>query len=120
MLSDAEWELLAPLMPSMAPGGGRPFADHRRVVEGIVWHYRTGSPWRDLPASFGPWQTVWKRHARFSRDGTWDKIHAAMLARADAEGRIDWAVSVDGPYPRFLDTGCDYAAIGSVAARRAS
>lgn len=100
VLSDAEWERIAPLMPSMAPGGGRPFADHRRVVEGIVWHYRTGSPWRDLPASFGPWQTVWKRHARFSKDGTWDKIHAALLAQADAKGRIDWAVSVDSTINR--------------------
>lgn len=70
VLSDAEWELVAPLMPSLAPGGCRPFALHRSVVEGLVWHYRTGSPWRDLPAPFGPWQTVWKRHARFSKDET--------------------------------------------------
>lgn len=70
------------------------------MVEGIIWHYRTGSPWRDLPASFGPWQTVWKRHARFSRDGTWDKLHAVLLAQADAEGRIDWAVSVDSTINR--------------------
>ncbi|HWI34554.1 MAG TPA: transposase [Lapillicoccus sp.] len=39
-----------------------------------MYRYRTGVAWRDLPARFGPWQTVWKRHARFSRTGTWDRI----------------------------------------------
>jgi len=100
VLSDTEWELIAPLMPPPAPGGGRPFADHLRVVEAVIWRYRTGAPWRDLPAEFGPSQTAWKRHARFAIDGTWDKIHAALLAQADAEGRIDWAVSVDSTINR--------------------
>lgn len=87
-------------MPAASVKGGRPFADHRQVVEAIIWRYRTGVPWRDLPAQFGPWQTVWKRHARFSKDGTWDKIHAALLAQADAGGLIDWAVSVDSTINR--------------------
>ena len=75
-------------MPDASGKGGRPFRDHRRVVEGMVWRVRTGSPWRDLPAEFGPWQTAWKRHRRFSADGTWDRIHAEILAYADAAGRI--------------------------------
>ena len=70
------------------------------MVEGIVWRYRTGSPWRDLPAVFGPWQTAWKRHRRFSEDGTWDRILAEVLADADAAGEIDWAVSVDSTINR--------------------
>ncbi len=45
--------------------------------------------------SFGPWQTVWKRHAPFSRDGTWDGVLTRLLAEADAAGELDWAVSVD-------------------------
>jgi len=65
-----------------------------------VWRYRTGSPWRDLPAEFGPWQTAWKRHHRFSSDGTWDRIYAENLADADAAGQIDWAVSVDSTINR--------------------
>jgi putative transposase len=44
----------------------------RLMLEGIVWRFRTGSPWRDLPADFGPWQTVWKRHHRWSLDGTYE------------------------------------------------
>ncbi|WP_397545278.1 IS5 family transposase [Salinibacterium sp.] len=90
----ARIELLMPAA-SRGGGGGRPVQDHRRVVEGIVWRFRTGAPWRDLPAGFGPWQTAWKRHRRFSGDGTWDRIHAELLADAAAAGELDWAVSVD-------------------------
>ncbi len=87
-------------MPSSDGQKSRPFRDHRQVVEGIVYRLRTGIAWRDLPVSFGPWQTVWKRHHRFSTDGTWDKIHARLLAEADAEGVIESTVSVDSTINR--------------------
>lgn len=74
--------------------------DHRQVVEGIVYRYRCGIAWRDLPASFGPWKTVWKRHRRFSADGTWDRVHQALLAHADAAGEVEWTVSVDSTINR--------------------
>lgn len=90
-MSDEAWARIEPLMPVVSAGGGRPFADRLTVVEAVIWRFRTGSPWRDLPAEFGPWQTVWKRHARFSSDGTWDRIHQALLAEADAVQGIDWA-----------------------------
>lgn len=100
VLTDEDWARLAPLMPRAGARGGRPWADHRLVVEGIVWRYRTGSPWRDLPAEFGAWQTVWARHRAWSEDGTWDKIHAMLMAQADAAGRIDWSVNVDSTINR--------------------
>jgi len=100
LLSDTQWELIEPLLPAQRPARGRPMRDHRQVVEGIVYRYRCGIAWRDLPASFGPWQTVWKRHRRFSGDGTWDKVLAALLARADAVQEIDWTVSVDSTINR--------------------
>ena len=62
VLTDAQWERIAPLMPSSEGVKSRPFRDHRQVVEGVIYRFRTGFAWRDLPASFGPWQTVWKRH----------------------------------------------------------
>ncbi len=74
VLTDDQWERIAELLPSSEGCVGRPFRNHRQVVEGIVYRYRTGVAWRDLPAEFGPWQTVWKRHRRFSMDGTWDKL----------------------------------------------
>jgi transposase len=98
-LSDEQWAVIGPLMPRVL-GRSRPWRDHRQVVEGIVYRYRTGVAWRDLPARFGPWQTVWKRHARFSRDRTWDRILTTSQARADARGDVDWQVSVDSTVNR--------------------
>jgi transposase len=100
LLTDAQWARVEPLMPSSDGQRGRPFRDHRQVIEGIVYRFRTGIAWRDLPAWFGPWQTAWKRHKRFSVDGTWDKIHARLVAEADAAGEVDWALSVDSTINR--------------------
>jgi transposase len=83
-----------------AMGRSRPWRDHRQVVEGIVFRYRTGVAWRDLPERFGPWQTVWKRHHRFATDGTWDKLLREIQAEADAAGQLDWDVSVDSSIVR--------------------
>ncbi len=70
------------------------------VVEGIVWRYRTGSPWRDVPECFGSWQTVWKRHDRWAANGTWDRLLTELSADADAAGELDWVVSVDSSINR--------------------
>jgi putative transposase len=66
----------------------------------VIYRFRTGIAWRDLPACFGPWQTVWKRHRLFSSDGTWDRIHTRLLAEADASGDLDWTVSIDSTINR--------------------
>jgi len=78
VLSDSEWARIEPLLPSSAGRRGHPFRDHRQVVEGIVYRLRVGMPWRELPAEFGPWQTVWKRHRRFCTDGTLSQILARL------------------------------------------
>ena len=100
LLTDEQWALVEPLLPPQRSGRGRPMRDHRQVVEGVIYRYRCGIAWRDLPDEFGPWQTVWKRHRRFSGDGTWDRVHQALVARADAAGAVDWVVSVDSTINR--------------------
>ena len=75
------------------------------MLEGIVYRYRTGVPWRDLPREFGPWQTVWKRHRRFSLDGTYDRLLTALQMQADAAGELDWQVSVDSTIARVHQHG---------------
>ncbi len=67
-------------MPSDVGKRGNRFSDHRVILEGIAWRFRTGSPWRDLPADFGHWKTVWKRHHRCSLDGTYDEMFARVAA----------------------------------------
>ena len=99
-LTDAQWALISPLMPSSDGKQGKPFRDHRQVVEGIIYRYRTGIAWRDVPSEFGPWQTVWKRHRRLAGDGTWDRVLTQILAEADAQGKIEWSVSVDATIAR--------------------
>lgn len=56
--TDAQWAYIGPMLPSSAGRQGRPFRNNRRVVEGIIYRYRTGIASRDLPDCFGPWQTV--------------------------------------------------------------
>nr|WP_242430877.1 IS5 family transposase [Rhodococcus qingshengii] len=104
--TDEQWERIEPLLPSNEGRQGHPFRDNRKIVEGIVYRYRAGIPWRDLPREeFGAWQTVWKRHARYARDGTWDRILQAILAEADAAGKVDWNVSVDATICRAHQHG---------------
>ncbi|OBC08123.1 transposase [Gordonia sp. 852002-50395_SCH5434458] len=100
VFTDEQWLLLDAILPSSDGVRGRPFRDHRQVIEGIAYRARTGCPWRDLPAEFGPWQTVWKRHRRYSGDGTYDKILAALAADADARELLEWTVSVDSTVAR--------------------
>ncbi|MEJ6549665.1 transposase [Corynebacterium sp. USCH3] len=71
--TDTQWARIEPLLPSSDGHRGRPFRNNRQVVEGIIYRYRCGIAWRDLPDYFGPWQTVRKRHRRYIADGTWDR-----------------------------------------------
>jgi tetratricopeptide (TPR) repeat protein len=73
-LTAREWEQIAPLLPSPIGRRGRPFHDHRRVINGILWKLRTKAPWRDLPVRYGPWRTCDERYRRWQQQGIWDRI----------------------------------------------
>ena len=109
VLSDEMWARIEPVLPPVKGAMGRPMRPHRTLVEGSIFRLRTGVAWRDLPTEFGPWQTVWKRHARFSKDGTWDKVLLALQVGADARGEIDWKVSVDSTIARVHQHGATAA-----------
>lgn len=96
----------------------RPFRDHRQVVEEEIYRFQTGIAWRHLPASFGPWQTAWKRHHRFSTDGTWDKIHARLLPETDAAGEIEWTVNVGSTIDRAHQHSTNATRVEEPAGRR--
>jgi len=70
------------------------------VIEGILFRARTGCPWRDLPAEFGNWSTVYGRHRRWSLDGSWAKILDVLRAGCDAAEGTDWTVSADSTVVR--------------------
>ncbi|MFD5194086.1 IS5 family transposase [Streptomyces sp. NPDC058357] len=98
-LTDAAWERIDPLSPQV-DGRGRPWRDHRQVVNGVLWRLRTVAPWRDLPERYGPWQTVYERFARWEADGTWARLLEQVQVRDDAVGRVQWTVSVDSTVNR--------------------
>ena len=78
VISDELWAVVEPLLPSAEGKRGRRWRDHREVLEAIAWRFRTGCPWRDLPEGWVPWQTAWKRHRRWSTDGTYTAMFAAV------------------------------------------
>lgn len=101
VVSDELWDLLEPLMPPAGERGGRPWNDHRRTLEGIIWRFRVGAPWRDLPEEFGPYQSVWQRHRLWSTDGTYARMHAAVRRFADLEpGEEELILSIDSTIVR--------------------
>jgi transposase len=77
-LSDFEWSVIAPLLPDKPRGVPR--VDDRRVLNGIYWRLRTGSPWADIPERYGPATTCYNRFVRWRRAGVWDRLFAAVAA----------------------------------------
>jgi transposase len=84
-LRDDQWERIQDLLPGRAGTVGVTAKDNRLFVEGVLYRYRAGIPWRDLPARFGDFRVVHLRHIRWSRQGVWQKIFEALSAQADNE-----------------------------------
>jgi transposase len=87
-LTDAEWGLIASLIPPARRGGRPRSVDLRAVVEGLLYLLETGCQWRHLPKDFPPRSTVWAYFDLWSYDGTLARIHEALyVALREAEGR---------------------------------
>lgn len=104
VLTDSTWARIEPHLPSRGRGRGAGrgglWSDHRLAVEGIMWRFRTGSPWRDLPAEYGAWQTIYWRFNTWAKDGTFNTILSELQADAHAEGELEWVVSIDSSNAR--------------------
>ena len=79
-LSDAEWAAIEPHLPRGRSGARR--VDDRRVVSGIVHMLRSGARWRDCPAEYGPYTTVYNRYNRWARAGVWLRIFETLAAKS--------------------------------------
>ena len=88
-LTDTEWTIIAPLLPG-AEGkkNGRPRPDDRKVLNGIFFVLRTGTPWRDLPERYGPYTTVYNRFNRWSRQGIWLGLFEALTGHSGVWGTV--------------------------------
>src|SRR5664279_3147710 len=96
-LIDEQWALLVPLLPDRTPRRGGQWNEHRLMVDGVLWRTRTGSPWRDLPASYGNWKTVYNRHRRWSADGTWARVLSGLQRGCDGAAHLGAGRRVGAP-----------------------
>ncbi|SMP81146.1 Transposase [Novosphingobium panipatense] len=82
-LTDGEWLIIDPLLPNKPRGVPR--VDDRRVLNGILWRFRTGSPWAEIPERYGPSTTCYNRFVRWRKAGVWDRLLAAVSAAFEGE-----------------------------------
>lgn len=78
-LSQSQWERIAPLLPGKAGDPGRHAADNRLFVHGVLWIWRSGARWSDLPARYGKFKSVHRRFGRWADAGVWEKVFAALI-----------------------------------------
>lgn len=81
---------MQPLLPNKARGVPR--VDDRRVINGILWRFRTGSAWADIPERYGPHKTCYNRFVRWQKAGHWRAILGAVTAAYDELVMIDSTV----------------------------
>lgn len=88
LLTDDEWSLISSEFPK-PKRLGRPRRDSRQIMDAILWILRTGSPWRDLPSEFGPWQSAWRLFDQWNSDGTLDGALRKLQSAFVDIGEID-------------------------------
>ena len=88
-LSDEEWARIQPELPQGRRGAH--WVDDRRVISGIIHMLRAGARWRDCPAAYGPYTTIYNRFSRWSRQGVWERVFQALTGSSVvlASGAID-------------------------------
>jgi transposase len=87
--------------PHLPLGERGPIPDLRRQLNAVMWRFRTGSPWRDVPAEYGPWSTVYDRFRSWAKSGIFQHLMEAVIAEAALRGQVDLElVSVDSTTAR--------------------
>ena len=84
-LRDDQWDRIKHLLPGQPGWVGVTAADNRLFVEAVVYRYRAGIPWRDLPERFGDWKNVHRRHSRWAASGVWARVFEHLAVDADNE-----------------------------------
>ena len=84
-LRDDQWGRIQGLLPGRSGSVGRPATNNRLFVEAVLYRYRAGIPWRDLPERFGDFRVVHTRFSRWARRGVWKKLFQHLAAEADNE-----------------------------------
>ena len=98
LLTDELWTLIDPLLPPPKPHpkGGRPPVSNRNALTGILFVFKTGIAWEDLPQEMGCGcgMTCWRRLRDWQEAGVWEQLHCILLARLNAADQIDWSRAI--------------------------
>ncbi|MHC4647646.1 MAG: transposase [Planctomycetota bacterium] len=100
-MTHEQWKKVEKFLPKPKPNkkGGRPWADNRKVFEGILWVLRTRAPWVDLPKRYPSPSTCWRRLKLWEEQDIWLKAWRASLSELDENGQLDWSEAfVDGSF----------------------
>lgn len=112
-VTDAEWGLIGPFVP--VGERGPVSAMVRAQFNGVMWRFRTGSPWRDMPERYGPWSTVAGRFRVWAKQGVFERLMDGLIAEAAARGQVDLTlVSVDSTVARAHQDAAGMAVSGEV------
>ncbi len=84
-LTDEQWFAIKGFLPGERGHTGRPAKDNRLFIDAVLYRYRSGSTWRDLPERFGDFRVVHLRHTRWSKRGVWEKVFKVLAADANNE-----------------------------------
>lgn len=97
-VTDTEWELIEPHLPLGVSG---PIPDLRNQFNAVMWRFRTGCPWRDVPPEYGNWSTIYDRFRAWARHGVFQELMSVMIGEAAARGGVELdLVSVDSTIAR--------------------
>src|SRR3954470_4252901 len=85
VLTDEQWEVLAPLIAASRPPYKTDHHDLRRTIEAIIWRHDNGAKWRSLPSELGPWWMAAQTFIRWSRLGVWERLLRLVQERCGCE-----------------------------------
>lgn len=99
-LTDKQWAVISPLLPEQNfKRGGRPRANDRTTLDGILWVLRTGAQWSEMPKKYGSYATAWRRLKAWEEDGTWEKIWKRLVSLLSKKDKLQLSVGmVDGTF----------------------
>ncbi len=85
VITDQVWDKVSPHLPGKVTDCGVTATDNRLFLEAVLWRVRTGSPWRDLPVTFGNWNSVFQRFRRWAKKGVFERLFEVLSQEPDFE-----------------------------------
>src|SRR5688500_17950687 len=112
---DDQWARIQDLLPGRLGHVGVTAKNNRLFVEAVLFRYRAGIPWRDLPERFGAWKKIHTRFGRWAKTGVWERVFRHLAGEADNE----WAM-IDSTIVRAHQHSAGAIKKAAIAARRPS